>query len=374
MKKKRSFLQKIFLILGIIIIAFVAAVKIYIWQWDHHSSTVGHQLVTNLIKKQKVIASTKTPTNQNPACRQVSSAQMAAGVLIAPSISLQAPVVQGNSDSVLEVAVGHDPNSVWPGYGGRAVLQAHDVSYFVNIDKLKIGSTLIYETTCKKYFFKVVSHKVVKQGSPVYDSSKPTMTLVTCWPTNALWFTPDRYLVNLDEIKATPLFTKTAKQGSNRPLLDIAKTGLKQHIVVPAPVALVAQGLTLQQNSIPMGKLQIAGNPNYEWIQSPAPLDIESLALKSYIGAIKSLEEGNNAWWFLLAPGVTRPSAILSGTTISYVSPLEVTIYAHSHLAYQVTLQAGIDVVSKSGSDLFTETVTIAIRGDQMLIKSFSLT
>ncbi|HAM01233.1 MAG TPA: hypothetical protein DCQ30_03250, partial [Acidimicrobiaceae bacterium] len=40
-------------------------------------------------------------------------------------------------------------------------------------------------------------------GSPVYNTPGPTITLVTCWPTNALWFTPDRYLVTANEVSQT---------------------------------------------------------------------------------------------------------------------------------------------------------------------------
>jgi len=373
MRKKRSLLQKIFLIAGIIIIACVAGVKIYIWHWDTHSSAVGHQLVTNLVKRQKsALSRKKSGSVQALNCQQINSKSAASGLLMAPSIALEAPVMQGDSDAVLAVAVGHDPNSVWPGGSGRSVLQAHDVSYFVNIDKLKIGSTLIYETTCKKYTFKVVGHQVVKQGSPVYNSSNSTMTLVTCWPTDALWFTPDRYLVNLDEVKVSPLVPGTKQNTAVKPLLALSKKpAFNQKITVPAPAALFSQGLTLQQNSIPMGKMVILGKNDYQWMQSPAPLDVESEALESYIGAIKSLKEGNYAWWNLLAPGVPVPSGISPGSTVTYASGLQVDIYAQSSAAYAVKLHADINIVNKNGSSPFSETITLEIKQNKMLITSF---
>ncbi len=37
------------------------------------------------------------------------------------------------------MAVGHDPQSVWPGVDGAAVFLAHDVSYFVHLNELKAG-------------------------------------------------------------------------------------------------------------------------------------------------------------------------------------------------------------------------------------------
>ena len=45
-----------------------------------------------------------------------------------------APVEEGTDDQELNVAVGHDPQSVWPGVDGAAVFLAHDVSYFVHLN------------------------------------------------------------------------------------------------------------------------------------------------------------------------------------------------------------------------------------------------
>jgi sortase A len=371
--KKRSLTQKILLALGLVILVFVAGVKIYIWQWDNHSSSVGHHLVKNFLNIQKqAVKPTLSKQYKTSTCvaKPSSASNTSTGLLLAPSISLQAPVMQGNSDAILAVAVGHDPYSVWPGNTGRAVLQAHDVSYFVNIDELKVGSEITYETFCKKYTFQVVSHQVVKQGSPVYDSSSPTMTLVTCWPTNALWFTPDRYLVNLKEIKVTPL-TAQPFTGKVNPLLTASH---QQNISVPAPSALVAQGLTLNQNSIPMGKMTIKGNPNPTWVASPAALDIEAKALESYIGAVKSLEEGQIAWWHLLAPKAVMPTLIAKNTSISYLNGLGVTIYAHQNLAYAVKLQADISISGQSAPRSLTETVLIGIHKNLMTINSLQIT
>jgi sortase (surface protein transpeptidase) len=48
--------------------------------------------------------------------------------LTIPALTLAAPVEEGTDDAELDVAVGHDPQSVWPGANGASVLLAHDVS------------------------------------------------------------------------------------------------------------------------------------------------------------------------------------------------------------------------------------------------------
>ena len=37
------------------------------------------------------------------------------GILTVPALNLSAPVEEGTDDPELNVAVGHDPQSVWPG-------------------------------------------------------------------------------------------------------------------------------------------------------------------------------------------------------------------------------------------------------------------
>ncbi len=83
------------------------------------------------------------------------------GILTIPALDLQAPVEEGTDDQELNVAVGHDPQSVWPGVDGAAVFLAHDVSYFVHLDALKPGDTIIYATACNTVTFRVSGHQVV---------------------------------------------------------------------------------------------------------------------------------------------------------------------------------------------------------------------
>ena len=79
------------------------------------------------------------------------------------------------------------------------------------------------------------------------------MSLVTCWPTDALWFTPTRYLVTATEVQSTPNRGAGSVTGSV-PASAFAPT-------VPAPAPLVAQGLTLATNSVLMGTMSVAGQP-----------------------------------------------------------------------------------------------------------------
>ena len=100
------------------------------------------------------------------------------------------------------MAVGHDPQSVWPGLNGAAVFLAHDVSYFVHLNQLKAGDVITYRTACNTVKFAVTGQQVVAAGSDVANTTAPSLVLDTCWPPNALFFTPDRLLVRATEVGA----------------------------------------------------------------------------------------------------------------------------------------------------------------------------
>jgi LPXTG-site transpeptidase (sortase) family protein len=254
---------------GVALILAVVGWQVNATLWSTHADRVGHGLIRKFQVAQRsggAVTCTVRPGGPQ-------------GLIEAPAIGLVAPVEQGTGNGVLGVAVGHDPSSVWPGATGNAVLEAHDVSYFVNIDQLKVGDTIRYATPCATYLFSVQGARIVEQGSPVYDTATPTITLVTCWPTDALWFTPERYLVRASEVQVVRRTPKNVAVPA-----DI-EAGTPP--AISAPPALVAEGLTLADYSVPMGTMTIVGDPSPSWVQSPAPLADQDAAVEAFIAGIR---------------------------------------------------------------------------------------
>ena len=175
------------------------------------------------------------------------------GILTIPAIGLHAPVEEGTDDPELNVEIGHDPQSVWPGVDGAAVFLAHDVSYFVHLDALQPGDTIMHATACNAVTFRVSARQVVTAGSPVATTADPSLVLDTCWPPNALFFTPDRLLVRATEVGAV------TKGEDLNPGATFIKTVASTDYMSSAPPALQAQGLTLEQNEAPMGTMNLVG-------------------------------------------------------------------------------------------------------------------
>jgi sortase A len=351
---------------GVLLVAAAVTWQVRATLWTTHSDRVGRSLVTKLenARRQAAAAPKKKGTGTAP-CAATTSAGGPAGLLVIPAIGLTAPVEEGTDDAQLNVAVGHVPASVWPGTTGNAVLEAHDVSYFVNIDQLKAGDTIKYETACTTYVYTVQSHQVIKQGSPVYNTGSPTLSLVTCWPTNALWFTPSRYLVTATEAKTTA-HKKAVPVGGTLPSSATPPN-------VPAPAALAAQGLTLATNSILMGTMSVAGQPDPTWVEGPGPLAVQSAAIHSFIGGVKSLEQSQLGWWGALAPGVAVPGPLVGARITGYDASLDVTLTASGTDATGVQLTDTATIAGGSAPGRYVITVVQAVTGGQLLITSWSL-
>lgn len=101
-----------------------------------------------------------------------------------PKINLNAPIVEGTTQSVLAKAVGHfEQTSTWE---GNVALAGHNrgeyCNFFQNIKNLQIGDRIIYCTEEGEKEYKVVMNKIIKQTNWEYieDTEDNRITLITC--------------------------------------------------------------------------------------------------------------------------------------------------------------------------------------------------
>ena len=287
------------------------------------------------------------------------------GILSIPAINLTAPVEEGTDDQELNVAVGHDPASVWPGVDGAAVFLAHDVSYFVHLNALKPGDVITYQTACNTVKFVVSGQQVVPAGSPVSTTSTPSMVLDTCWPPNALFFTPDRLLVRAAEVGAV------TKGGNLHPGAEFIRTVASTDYTTSAPPALQAQGLTLDQNEAPMGTMHLV-NASVAFAQSPGPLSLEAAALETYFGGLHAAGQGQASWWGALAPGVTMPPQLRGATVTGHDAPLNVEIDSARGSPTQVVLRTTVTVAGGAAPGEHAMTVVLPVHGSVVTVGSWT--
>jgi len=357
-RRSGRILPRVLIGTGLLFVAVAGGWQLNASLWMAHYHRVGGALVHQEQVRLTAVAN-ETPVERAASCNSTLSTSGPQGLLEIPELGVTAPVEQGETDQVLSVAVGHDTASVWPGSNGTAVLTSHDVTYFVNIDHLKAGQILSYVMPCTTYQFKVTTQKVVEAGAAIYNTPGSSIALVTCWPTNALFYTNQRLVVFLTKVSSTSVKKANSITGSSGGVL----TSDAKQPTVPVPKALATQGLTLATNYAPMGTLTILGNPNPRYVQSPAPLLAQDAALVAYFGGLKALAEGHTDWWKQFAPGVKPPAALIGNSVGSYPSSVNVYIEAHG---YAVTGVAIKDTV-RIGGATFPMQIGMAISSKNVL-------
>lgn len=309
----------------------------------------------------------RTPPNTPPCVTPVAQPNQVAGLLDIPTLGMQAPVVQGEDEGVLAEAVGHDSSSVWPGQDGSSVLAAHDVSYFAHISSLKPGDRITYLDGCHADVFVVTGSQVVAAGSTVVNTPTPYLVLDTCWPTNALWYTPNRFLVFAQEVAVL-----------NQPSAVATRAGRlvrnEAPLQVPVPAALAAQGLTLNDNSTPLGTMTVAGHPSAAFIESPMPLDVEESALTAYFGGLHALAQSEAAWWSQIAPHVPVPRPNFGAYISNHDTELLVTILGNGDRPTGAILSSTDYFTGGSAPGTYTLKATMVVHGNQLVIGSWTMT
>jgi len=104
-----------------------------------------------------------------------------------PSISVDAPVVQGDGWEQLKKGVAQHPGSADPGQTGNMVLSAHNDVFgeiFRHLDQLERGDQIIINTPQHSFTYSITNIQIVKPTDVEVMAStpNPTITLISCYP------------------------------------------------------------------------------------------------------------------------------------------------------------------------------------------------
>jgi sortase A len=98
-------------------------------------------------------------------------------------------VLEGSSGRNLAFAPSHDAASVLPGETGNSVISAHRDTHFRELEHARIGDRIQVERPDgRRFVFEVTDLRVVDSRTTriALDSDQPRLTLVTCYPFNAI--------------------------------------------------------------------------------------------------------------------------------------------------------------------------------------------
>ncbi len=128
------------------------------------------------------------------------------GEIEVPRLGLKAIVVQGDSEKLLRRAVGHLPETALPGEPGNVALAGHRDGIFRPLRNVRPGDLITLRTPDREFQYQVEWTAIVPPTAVrvIQPTSKPALTLVTCFPFYYVGAAPERFIVRARKITITP--------------------------------------------------------------------------------------------------------------------------------------------------------------------------
>lgn len=120
--------------------------------------------------------------------------------IVIPRIYVNAPIVEGQDESVLNLGMWHRPNSSTPDKGGNTVVAGHRTLYtsgpltLYNLDKVKVDDIILVYWKGKEYVYKAYEITIVRPSNIEieFNTKEPIITLFSCTPQ---WTSEERLVV-----------------------------------------------------------------------------------------------------------------------------------------------------------------------------------
>ncbi len=137
-------------------------------------------------------------------------------VLRIPKIRLEAPILEGTDDLTLNRGIGRIQGTARIGEDGNIGLAGHRDGFFRGLKNIKIGDELQLDEPDHTVTYIVDEVQIVKTTDVdvLRPRSKPSLTLVTCYPFYFVGSAPERYIVHASRIDFEPQKHNTTEQGS----------------------------------------------------------------------------------------------------------------------------------------------------------------
>jgi sortase A len=130
----------------------------------------------------------------------------AIAVLRIPKIQLEVPVLEGTDDVSLNRGVGLIAGTAPPGGEGNIGIAGHRDGFFRGLKDIVLGDSVEIETA-KETSTYVIDRIVIVAPSDVSvlaPRSRPSVTLVTCYPFYFVGSAPQRYIVQASAVDEKP--------------------------------------------------------------------------------------------------------------------------------------------------------------------------
>jgi len=124
------------------------------------------------------------------------------GEIRIPRLGFTAIVVQGDSATILQRAVGHLADTALPGGAGNVVLAGHRDTFFRPLKHLHIGDAITLTTRNGDFQYLVETTFVVPPSDleVIQPTNRHMLTLITCFPFSYIGPAPNRFIVRAREL------------------------------------------------------------------------------------------------------------------------------------------------------------------------------
>ena len=152
--------------------------------------------------REKELVGPPPPGAASPAMRPIALERGVLGRLEIPRLGISAMVAEGTDTRLLKRAVGHITTTALPGRPGNVGLAGHRDTFLRGLGDARENDVVRFVTLRGTYIYKVEWAAVVEPGRvDVLDSTAaPTMTLVTCYPFQAVGPAPERFVVRARQV------------------------------------------------------------------------------------------------------------------------------------------------------------------------------
>jgi LPXTG-site transpeptidase (sortase) family protein len=161
-------------------------------------------LQTRTIPNADAVESSRAPGNDasTSADRSDTSRNGVIALLEIPRLELSSAVVSGDGDDVLDVAIGHLPDTPQPWETGNSAFAAHRDGLFRSLRRIRVGDRLRVRTKHGDFAYEVRQTRIVDPTdlSVLAPTRQRTLTLITCYPFNFVGRAPRRFVVHAAEI------------------------------------------------------------------------------------------------------------------------------------------------------------------------------
>jgi sortase A len=138
----------------------------------------------------------ETSTSESPLITRPVQGELIATMEI-PRLKRIVRVFEGTTSKDLKNGAGHFSLSVLPGYADNSVIAGHRDSVFSQFGSLKIGDSIIVQTSYGKFTYEIKRFRIVgaKDRTVIVPTKHAQLTLSTCYPFRYIGNAPQRFIV-----------------------------------------------------------------------------------------------------------------------------------------------------------------------------------